>query len=81
MDKTFIASRLKEKREAAGLSQRALAAKAAVEPWDVDNLERGRAKNPAYTTITAIAAALEVDPDYFFAGGDVEIHHAADPAA
>lgn len=53
--------RVREKREALGMSQEALAASAGLHRTYVGTVERGE-RNPALVNILRLAAALEVDP-------------------
>jgi DNA-binding XRE family transcriptional regulator len=59
-----FASRLKELREAAGLSQGQLAEKAGCHRFTVAKLEQGR-QEPAWPLVLAIADALGVDCNAF----------------
>jgi transcriptional regulator with XRE-family HTH domain len=63
----MVGTRLKALREAAGLSQRALADRAGVAPETVARLERDRTP-PRAGTVRKVAAALGVPPDAL-AGG------------
>ncbi len=57
-----IADRMKQAREAAGLTQPQLAKKAGVSPGTIGNIESGTRKQPR--ELLAIAAALRVTPTY-----------------
>lgn len=57
-----ISERLKEAREAAGLTQLELAAKAGVSPGTIGNLEAGTRKNPR--ELLAIAKAVGVRAEW-----------------
>jgi transcriptional regulator with XRE-family HTH domain len=57
-------ARLKELREAAGLTQVQLAEKAELHPQGIIKLERGERK-PAWETVIALAKALDVTCDAF----------------
>jgi len=61
-----IAERTKAAREALGLNQVELAARAKVSPGTIGNLEAGTRKNPR--ELLAIAAALGVMPDWLKTG-------------
>lgn len=65
-DVKTIAERTKEVREALGLSQVELAARAKVSPGTIGNLEAGTRKNPR--ELLAIAAALQVNPEWLKSG-------------
>src|SRR5258707_1119851 len=58
-----LGKRLKEVREAAGLSQQALAVRAGLSISVVSRLEQGAQDNPRLHTIKAIADALGVTVD------------------
>jgi transcriptional regulator with XRE-family HTH domain len=53
-------NKLKQAREAAGLTQQQLAEKAGIQVGTLSRLENGRQDNPHGSTIGAIAAALGV---------------------
>jgi transcriptional regulator with XRE-family HTH domain len=55
-----FAARLKELREAAGLTQRELAERAGLHHFAIAKLEQGL-REPAWKTVQAIAAALGVN--------------------
>jgi transcriptional regulator with XRE-family HTH domain len=55
-----VALRLRELREAAGLSQTALAERAGVRQATVSDLERGKSKGVEFATLEALADALGV---------------------
>lgn len=61
-----IAERLKEAREAAGMTQPQLAAKAKVSQGTIGNIESGLRKRPR--DLLSIAAALNVDPAWLETG-------------
>jgi transcriptional regulator with XRE-family HTH domain len=61
-----IAERTKEARDALGLSQVDLAARAKVSPGTIGNLEAGTRKSPR--ELLAIAAALKVSPEWLKSG-------------
>jgi phage repressor protein C with HTH and peptisase S24 domain len=64
-----IAERLKHAREAAGLTQPELAAKAKVSQGTIGNIETGLRKRPR--ELLAIASALNVDPSWLESGRGV----------
>ena len=61
-----IADRMKQAREAAGLTQPQLAKKAGVSPGTIGNIESGTRKQPR--ELLAIAAALRVTPTWLQSG-------------
>ena len=61
---TGFAARLRELREAAGLSQQALADAAGMNVWGVAKLEQGK-REPGWATVLDLAAALGVAPNDF----------------
>jgi transcriptional regulator with XRE-family HTH domain len=63
-----FAERLRALREAAGLTQRELAARAGLGLRTVGNLEQGL-REPAWATVLALAAALGVDCTAFTTAG------------
>lgn len=65
-----ISSRLKQSREALGLSQAELAKKAGVSQSTIGNLESGTRKSPKY--VLTIATALGVDPMWLQYGSGVQ---------
>jgi transcriptional regulator with XRE-family HTH domain len=54
---------LKRARKAAGISQAELARRSGVDQAYISRLEGGKAKDPGWTTITAIAAVLGISLD------------------
>jgi transcriptional regulator with XRE-family HTH domain len=70
-------NRLKDRRKAERYSQRSLAAASGVSKATIDNMERGRCREPKHSVITAIAATLGVEPAYFFEAGAVNNQQAA----
>jgi transcriptional regulator with XRE-family HTH domain len=64
MSVEHFAGRLRELREAAGLSQQQLADKAGLTRDGIAQLERGR-RQPAWATVLALAGALGVDCNAF----------------
>ena len=64
-----FAARLKELREAAGLSQYALAKKSTLTKQAISILEKGDT-DPSWETILKLARALEVTVDRFDTGDD-----------
>lgn len=67
-EESGFAARLKALREAAGLSQAALAEKAGMNRFGVAKLEQGQ-REPSWATVQALAAALGVDCTAFAAPG------------
>lgn len=63
-DDTGFGGRLKGLREAAGLSQQALADRAGLNVFGVAKLEQGQ-REPAWSTVLALAAALGVTCEAF----------------
>jgi putative transcriptional regulator len=61
---TDFAKRLKELREAAGLTQKELAEKATVGQRTVSHLEQG-AQTPSWATVMKLAEALGIDSTAF----------------
>lgn len=64
MDSSSFGIKLKELRTAAGLTQAALAEKAGVSKGGIANIEQG-IREPVWSTIVALAAALGVDCSAF----------------
>lgn len=62
MGVTPIRLRLREIREARGLSQRELARRAKVTQSTISLIERGISKGVDFVTLEKLASALEVDP-------------------
>ena len=67
MVKTSFGVRLKQLREAAGLSQKRLAELAGMNLFGVAKLEQGL-RDPGWSTVLAIAQALNVTPNEFVTG-------------
>lgn len=65
-----LADRLREARERAGLSARALDERAEITPGHTTLIESGRRENPAVETIRKLAAALGVSLDWLVTGHD-----------
>ena len=61
---TGFAVRLKELREAAGLSQQQLAERAGMHLYGIAKLEQG-VREPGWVTVLDLAAALGVEPNDF----------------
>src|SRR6266508_2330943 len=59
-DGTSLGARLRRAREAAGLTQEELAARAGLSTNSVSALERGQHHHPYPATVRALAAALEL---------------------
>jgi transcriptional regulator with XRE-family HTH domain len=64
MSAEHFAGRLRELREAAGLTQPQLAERAGLSKAGVADLEQGR-REPSWKTVLALAAALNVDSTAF----------------
>ncbi len=56
-------SKLKEIREAKGLTQVELAVKSGVASMTISRIERGAVTKPAYATLKVLADALGVSPE------------------
>jgi len=56
-----VAKRIMELRQAAGLTQQELAVKAGLSISNLSQIEQGKRRDPRISTITALAAALDVD--------------------
>jgi transcriptional regulator with XRE-family HTH domain len=67
-----LGRRVKQLREAAGLSQQALAAAAGVSISAVTQLEQGSKGDPRISTVAALAAALDVTVDELLAGAEAD---------
>lgn len=65
--KRLFRDRLKEAREAAGMSQSDLARALDVPPSYICSMEAGR-KSPQLATLARLAAVLGVDPDALLSG-------------
>ncbi|HEV2947330.1 MAG TPA: helix-turn-helix transcriptional regulator [Gemmataceae bacterium] len=63
MQEKELARRVKKLREAAGLSQQALAVKAGLSVSVVSQVEQGKKADPRMSTVLAIAEALGVTCD------------------
>lgn len=61
----MFGERLKRARDAAGLSQKALSARAGISAMAISKLERGE-NNPTSKTVIALARALDTRIEYFF---------------
>ena len=59
-----VATRMRELREARGLSLQEVASRAGVAKSHVWQIEQGRSRNPTITTTVGIARALGVSLDY-----------------
>jgi transcriptional regulator with XRE-family HTH domain len=64
VDPAWFGPRLKELREAAGLTQPELAQRAGLSKAGVANLEQGR-RTPGWDTVLILAAALQATPNDF----------------
>lgn len=71
-----LAERLREARERAGLSARALDEKAEITAGHTALIESGRRESPAVETIRKLAAALDVSIDWLVTGAERESGHA-----
>jgi transcriptional regulator with XRE-family HTH domain len=60
---TPLPARLRELRDARGMSRMALALASGVPYRAIENIERGRTPQPGYLTFLALAKALGVSPD------------------
>ena len=60
---TPLPARLRELREAKGMSRADLALASGVPYTAIENIERGRTPTPGYDTFLALARALGVTPD------------------
>ena len=65
VDISFFGKKLREFREAKGLSMQDLANMAEIEKSQIARIEIGK-RNPRLSTILVIALALEIDPQEFF---------------
>jgi transcriptional regulator with XRE-family HTH domain len=63
-DPSWFAGRLRELREAAGLSRKHLAERAGLKEGGVRDIEQG-INNPTWPTVLALCDALGVDPNAF----------------
>jgi len=70
LDMGLLAERLRTVREAHGLSQTALAARAALNLGNVNEIERRQKKGVHADTIVALADALHVSADYLLGLAD-----------
>lgn len=62
----FPHQKLRERREALGLTRKELAAKVGMNPRLLDGLEQGSRDNPTMDTIRLLCKALDVTCDFFF---------------
>jgi transcriptional regulator with XRE-family HTH domain len=67
---TALGNRLRQLRQAAGLTQQALAFKSGLSITNIIHIERGRIPNPRLFTMKAIALALGCKVDDFFHAED-----------
>lgn len=67
LDFKAIGIKIKERRQAQGLTQEYIANKLDVNPSHISNIECGRA-NPSLTALVKIANILECSVDYFISG-------------
>jgi len=70
LDMGLLAERLRTAREAQGLSQTALAARAELNLGNVNEIERRQKRGVRADTIVALAAALQVSADYLLGLAD-----------
>lgn len=64
---TPIHLRVRETREAKGMTQELLARKAGIRRATLSAIERGQTKGIDFATLEALAAVLQVDPSYLIA--------------
>lgn len=67
LDFKAIGLKIKERRQALGITQEHIANVLDVNPSHISNIERGRA-NPSLTALVKIANILECSVDYFISG-------------
>jgi transcriptional regulator with XRE-family HTH domain len=65
-----LARRLKQLREAAGMSQQSLAVAAGLSVGMVSQIEQGRRENPRVATLTVLADVLGITLDDLMSGGE-----------
>jgi transcriptional regulator with XRE-family HTH domain len=65
---TTLSQRLREAREAQGYSREALASRLGVSRDLIGSLERGTVRNPRFSNLVAMAAALDVTPSWLLTG-------------
>jgi len=70
LDMRLLAERVRAVREAHGLSQTALAARAELNLGNVNEIERRQKRGVRADTIVALAAALQVSADYLLGLAD-----------
>jgi transcriptional regulator with XRE-family HTH domain len=69
----MLGARIRARREAAGLTQQQLAARAELALSVLTKLEQGKATDPKLSTLRALARALGVTLDELVGPGDGEI--------
>lgn len=67
LDFKAIGLKIKERRQAVGITQESIANKLDVNPSHISNIECGRA-NPSLTALIKIANLLQCSVDYFISG-------------
>lgn len=67
LDFKAIGLKIRERRQAVGITQEAIADKLDVNPSHISNIECGRA-NPSLTALVKIANILQCSVDYFISG-------------
>lgn len=67
LDFKAIGLKIRERRQAVGITQEAIANKLDVNPSHISNIECGRA-NPSLTALVKIANILQCSVDYFISG-------------
>jgi transcriptional regulator with XRE-family HTH domain len=68
MDKKTVGQRIRELREARKLTQQQLAKSLGIKQGSLTQLETGKSKAPASTTLTKLARVFEVDPEWLMTG-------------
>ncbi len=63
-----VGRRIKELREAAGITQQQLAVKAGLSVSNLSQIEQGQKADPRISTLYALAVALDVSLDAFVSG-------------
>lgn len=64
-EKFSLGEKISSLRNALGISQKELAARAGVGSSTIENLETGKQKNPTLNIVAAIAGALDTDASFF----------------
>lgn len=68
MDKRTVGQRIRELREGRKLTQQQLAKAIGIKQGSLTQLETGKSKSPASTTLTKLARLFEVDPEWLMTG-------------